>query len=115
MTTTADQDINLLIAAAKGTVPASVYQRLTAAGRAIDANPDLPIRDLLDILSPRRTAPQMSAAQAARLDRIHADAHAAVTTISHWVTDTGSVVVVDTDADGQTATAVMDRDGNLRL
>lgn len=113
MTTTTD--IDALIADAAGTVPADVMQRLAAGRDAIAANPALPIRDLLNILSPRPTAPQMTTAQAARLDQVNTDAKAAGTTIDHFVSDAGTVVVTDTDTDGQRVTATIDRDGVLTL
>jgi hypothetical protein len=107
-------DIHTLIADAKGFIPADAFQRLTAASQAITANPDLPLLDLWNIVRPAPVAPTMTAAQAARLDQVRSDAKAAGSTITHWMSDRGSLVVRDTYA-GRSVTAVIDQDGNLDL
>lgn len=112
MTTT---DIDTLIASAKGTIPADAYQRLTTAGQAIAADSALGIRDLVNTLrKPAPVAPAMTDAQWDRLVRMCSDAGAAGSTITHRVTDSGSVLVTDT-YDGRKVTAVVDQDGNVYL
>jgi hypothetical protein len=56
----------------------------------------------------------MTTAQQTRLARVHADATAAGSTITHRLTRKGDVLVTDT-YDGQTVTAVIHPDGDLNL
>lgn len=112
--TTTQTPIDTLVDQAKTTIPADAWQRLDTARHAIAANPLLGIRDLLNILTPAPVAPEPTAAQADRLRRAQTEAAAAGTTLTHRITDTGLLLLSDTDQDG-TVTAVVDRDGNLTL
>lgn len=117
MTTTPDiTDIDALIADAAADLPPVVMKRLVTARNAIVANADFTTQNLLDILSPPAVAPDMTAAQQARLKLAQLDANAAGTTITHTVLPDGAVLVVDTDpSDGQVVAGIIDRVGNLDL
>lgn len=118
MTTTAHAaliaDIDALIAESAADVTPAEMVGLLAARDAIAADPDISFRDVLTALAPPPATPAMTAAQAARLALVQSDATAAGSTITYRVTDSGHILITDT-YDGETVTAVMDRDGDLRL
>jgi hypothetical protein len=118
MTTTAHAaliaDITATIEEARHELAEADLVNLFAARDAIAADRAISFRDVLNVLVPPPATPDMTAAQAARLAQVHADATAAGSTITHRVTDSGHVLVTDT-YDGETVTATIAPDGDLQL